>query len=122
TQLLRETRLVLRRPGRVVATPRNVRAELAHRLEVHGLRVIEQSLLTEPRLGDHSAPFRARGDEVQLMPSRDELLEHGRAILIDLELAEERALVELHPEAVALLRRDTRETGNDLVPRRVLLH
>src|SRR4026209_1414169 len=73
TQLLRETRLVLRRAGRVVAPPRNVGAELAHRLEMHGLRVVEQSLLAEPRLGDHSAPFGPRGDEERLVPCRDQL-------------------------------------------------
>src|SRR5712692_4737134 len=121
-QLEREPRLVRGRTLRVVPPARMVGPELADRLEVHGLPVIEQAFLPQPRLRDHPPPLGARGDEVQLVPGRDELLEDGGAVLVDLELAEELTVVQLHPEAIALLGRDALETRNELVVRRVLLH
>src|SRR5438309_2204550 len=119
-QLEREPSLVRGRALRVVPPARLVRPELAERLQVYGLRVIEQSLLPQPRLRDHPPTLGTRGDEVELVAGRDELLEHRGAILVHLELAEELAVVELHAEAVALLGRHALEAGDKLVVGRVL--
>src|SRR5688572_29608792 len=102
-QLLCEPHLVLGRAGRVVPTAWNIGSEFAHGLEVDGLRVIEEPFLAQPRLGDHPAPLRARGDEVELMAGSDELLEHRGAVLVYVQLAEELAVVQLNAEPVALL-------------------
>src|SRR5437773_3055720 len=97
-QLEREPRLVGGRALRVVPPTRLVRPELAERLQVHGLRVIEEALLTQPRLGDHPPAFGARGDEVELVPGGDELLEDRGAVFVHLELPEELAAVQLNAE------------------------
>src|SRR6266511_752026 len=108
-ELLREPDLVARRALSVVAAARRRRAvglEVAAGAQVHGLRVLEDPLLAQPRLRDDAAALGARGDEVHLVPRGDEPLEHERAVLVHLELAEERAVVELAAEAVLVLWRD----------------
>src|SRR2546427_6399080 len=82
--------------------------EVADRLQVDGLGVVEDALLAEPGLGDVAPAFGARGDEVQLVTRGHQPLEDGGAILVHLELAEEGAVVELDAEAVALFGRDVR--------------
>src|SRR2546423_1227963 len=102
-ELLRETDLVIGGAGGVVPAARIFRAEVAHRLEVHGLRVVEDALLSQPGLGDVPAAFGARGDEVELVTRGDETLEDDGAVLVHLELREKPAVVEPDAELVALL-------------------
>src|SRR5438445_2283847 len=117
-ELLRETHLVFSGPRRVVAPARVFRPEVAHWLEMHGPRVIEDALLAKPRLGDVAAALGASRDEVQLVAGCDETLEDDRAVLVNLELGEEGAVVQPDPELVALLGRDALEARNDMVVRR----
>src|SRR2546428_1117725 len=76
TQLQRESRLVVRRALRVISPARLVGTELTDGFQMHGLRVVEEAFLAQPRLGDHPTPFRTGGDEVELMSRRDELFQH----------------------------------------------
>src|SRR4029077_9119989 len=94
---------------------RVLRAEIAHRLQVHGLGVVEDAFLAEPGLRDGLAALRPRSDEVELVPGRDEALEHDGAVLVDLELREELAVVEADAELVPLLEGDAFETRHHAV-------
>src|SRR5436190_1017817 len=80
---------------------------------MHRLRVVVDALLAQPGLGDVPAAFRARGDEVELVTGRHEPLEDDGAVLVDLELREEPAVVEADPELVALLRSHALEARHD---------
>src|SRR5438093_7113486 len=114
-ELLRETHLVIGGARRVVAAARVFRAEVAHGLQVDSLRVVEDALFAEPRLRDVAAAFRARGDEVELVARGDEALEDDGAVLVDLELREELAVVEADPELIALLGAHALEARYDRV-------
>src|SRR6266511_111325 len=119
-ELLREPDLVARRALGVVAPARGrraVRLEVPARPQVHRLRVLEDPLLAQPRLGDHAPALGARGDEVHLVPGGDDPLEHDRAVLVHLELAEERAVVELAAEAVLVLGSDVGDLRERVPPR-----
>src|SRR5437870_2542654 len=107
-ELFRKAGLVLGRAGRVIPATGVLGSEVADRLEVDGLGVVEDALLAQPGLGDVAPAFGARGDEVQLVARRHHLLEDSGAILVHLELAEEGAVVELDAETVALIGRDVR--------------
>ena len=78
-----------------------------------GLRVVEDALLAQPGLRDVPAAFGARGDEVELVFRRHEALEDHGAVLVDLELREELAVVEADAELVALLGSHAFEARND---------
>src|SRR5438046_6474880 len=93
-ELLRKTHLVIGGASRVVPAARVLRAEVAHGLQVHRLRVVEDSLFAEPRLSDVATAFGARGDEVELVARGDEPFESDAAVLVDTALSEERAVVE----------------------------
>src|SRR5205814_6667755 len=66
-ELPREPHLVVRRARRVVAAWRNARIEVAVRLQMHGARVLDEALLTQPRLRDDPTALRPGGDEVELV-------------------------------------------------------
>src|SRR5205807_2685397 len=91
--------LVLARARRIVR-PRH---EVADRLELQAGRVPQESLPLEPLGGDATSSLGARGDEVHLVPGRDEARERVGATGIALELGEERPVVEVHAELVLLL-------------------
>ena len=78
-----------------------------------GLGVVEDPFFPQPGLGDVPAALGARGDEVELVSGGHETLEDSGAILVDLELGEESAVVEAHPELVALLGGHAVQAGND---------
>src|SRR5437870_9364570 len=120
-ELLRKTHLVLGRTGGVVAAAGILRSKVAHRLQMHRLRVIEDPLFAEPRLGDVAAAFGARGDEVELVTGSHEALQDRRAILVDLELSEEGAVVQADPELIALFGCYVLEAGDDGVVARAAL-
>src|SRR5438105_10505913 len=114
-ELLRKTHLVISGPRGVVAAARVFRPKVTHRLQMHGLGVIEDSLFPKPRLRDVATALGTRGDEVELVSRRDEPLEDDGAILVDLELGEEGAVVEADAELIALLGRYAREAVTDAV-------
>src|SRR5438445_5623029 len=120
-ELFCKTHLVLSRTGGVVAAARVFRSKVAHWLQVHRLGVIEDPLFAEPRLGDVAATFGAGGDEVELMTGGHEALHDRGAILVDLELGEEGAVVQADPELIALFGRDPLEAGDDRVVSRAAL-
>jgi len=120
-ELLREAHLVFGRPGGVVATARVLRPEIAGGLEMDRLGVVEDALLTQPRFGDVPAAFGARRDEVKLVTGRDEPLEYDGAVLVDLELREEPAVVEADAELIALLLRNAVEARQHAVESRATL-